>query len=161
MVWREATLESHTPRHPYTKCLSEELQRIFNLMPSRNTTNQLSSSEETSTVCGAAYEITYHDCNENHIGVTARTWRTRLKKYTTTKGHITSAIAEHLKASGHRVKMDNVRILESEDNTQRKKNKSGYPGPRRAAQWQLKPSPGNRDLSIHLEAPLVPPHMVT
>ncbi len=48
---------------------------------------------------------------------------TRLKEHTIAKGHTTSATAEHLKDSGHRIQMDIVRILQREDTTQRRKIK--------------------------------------
>ncbi len=56
--------------------------------------------------CGVVYEITCEDCKEKYVGETARTLGTRLKEHTTTKGQATSAIAEHMKDSGHRIKMD-------------------------------------------------------
>ena len=53
---------------------------------------------------GVVYEITSEDCKEKYLGETARMLGTRLKEHTTTKGLVSSAIAEHMKDSGHRIK---------------------------------------------------------
>ncbi len=96
--------------------------------------------------CGVVYEITCDDCNKKYISETARTLGTRLKEHATTKRHTTSAIAEHIKDSGHRVKMDDGRILQRQNNTQRRKIKEAN----QICKKQPTPPPPNRDLGMDI-----------
>ncbi len=61
---------------------------------------------------------------EKYVGETSRTLGTRLKEHTTTKRQATSATAEHMRDSGHRIKMDNVRVIGRENNNYRRKIKA-------------------------------------
>ncbi len=73
--------------------------------------------------CGVVCEITCEDCKEKYVGEAATMLGTRLKEHSIMKGQVTSGIAEHMKDSGHRIKMDKVRLLRRENNNHRRKIK--------------------------------------
>ncbi len=125
--------KKHPVGLPYTKGLSEELQWIFKShgvptyhKPSCTLRQMLvypKDKNKKEQQCGIVYEITCEDCKEKYVGETARTLGTRLKEHTTTKGQVTSATAEPMKDSGHRIKMDNVKVIGRENNNHRGKIK--------------------------------------
>ncbi len=103
------TTKKHPVRLPYTKGLSEELQRIFKShgvptptyhKPSctlRQMVVHPKDKNKKEQQFGVVYEITCEDCKEKYVGDSqnARTLGSRLKERTAVKGQVTSAIAEH------------------------------------------------------------------
>ena len=65
--------------------------------------------------CGLVYSLSCNNCPATYVGETARTLGTRFKEHTDGK-HTSSAVWEHIDATGHSYSMDKVKILAREDN---------------------------------------------
>ena len=121
---------SHPIGLPYVKDLSEHLQRIFksyNVPSYHKPINTLKSilvnpkdKTKIENQCGIVYHIECQDCNNDYIGETGRNMGTRFKEHTTRQGTI-SDVKDHIKATGHKISIENTKIIDKEDNWHRRK----------------------------------------
>ena len=94
--------------------------------------------------CGVIYNVQCGNCPKTYVGETARTFETRLKEHTRSRGALT-AIGEHLSETGHSTSMDNTKILAREAQFWRRKIHESI------KIKELKPAL-NRDTGYHLPA---------
>ena len=64
--------------------------------------------------CGVVYSVECRQCGDEYVGETGRALGCRFKEHTDGK-HPSSAITEHTTNTGHRFKLEDVRILQRED----------------------------------------------
>ena len=70
--------------------------------------------------CGAIYHVQCNDCPHNYIGETARPLQTRLQEH---QSRPSSAIYEHIHATGHSITPEDTKILTTEPHTTKRKVK--------------------------------------
>ena len=114
---------------PYIRGLSEELQRVFrnhgvNIYhkPSNTLRSHLvrpKDKQEKKDKCGIVYQVPCSSCDDFYVGETARSLGKRFEEHAATDKE--SAVLEHLKASGHSVSFEDVRVLVSEPHYHQRK----------------------------------------
>ena len=106
---------------PYIKDLSENLQQIFksyNVTTYHKPFNTLKSllvnqkdKTKLENQCGVVYHIESQGCNKDH---------TRMKEHTFRKGTI-SDVKDHIQETGHKISLDNIKMIDKEENWLRRK----------------------------------------
>ena len=74
-------------------------------------------------VHGAVYNITCTDCSWNYVGETGRTIEERRKEHLRMVKELDtqrSEVARHVAEDGHRVKLEDMKIIEKEPNWKRR-----------------------------------------
>ena len=94
--------------------------------------------------CGVVYSVKCRDCPQTYVGETARTFETRLKEHTKSRGAHT-AIGEHISATSHTTSMEDTKILAREQLFWRRKIHESI------KIKELRPTL-NRDTGYHLPA---------
>ena len=147
---RNSPRDSITVGLPYTKGLSEHLQRIFKVhnvhvyhRPRNNIRSMLVHPKDKTKITqksGVVYEVTCKNCMKKYIGETGRPLEKRLEEH---RKLTSSAIHEHTSSTGHIMDWKNVKVLASEQNEIRRKVKESI--------WIRKKKPDlNRDAGLDL-----------
>lgn len=115
---------------PYIRGTSEVLQRTFrkhgaNLFHKpyntiRSQVTRVKDRTDKMKKCGVIYHIKCENCEGDYVGETARQLDTRLKEH---MSRTSSAIFEHCDSKGHKIKPENTKILNTEDNFWKRKVK--------------------------------------
>jgi hypothetical protein len=135
---------------PYVKGISEPLARTFRKYgitsyhkPFNTIRSTLVHSKDKPTkenTTGAIYQIKCSTCGNLYIGETGRQLGTRIEEH---KKIASSAIHEHIERTGHRIDWDNIKIIDKEQDTIKRKIKE-------AIHIKLKKPSLNRDQGLDL-----------
>ena len=126
----KSSRRSHPVGIPYVKDLSENLQRIFQSYnvptyhkPVNTLKNLLVKPKDKTKLenqCGVVYHIECQECKQSYIGETGRNLGIRFKEHTSRQG-TNSAVKDHIHETGHKISIDNVKIIDKEENWHRRK----------------------------------------
>ena len=135
---------------PYVKGISEPLARTFRkygitsyhkpFNTIRSTLVHPKDKPTKENTTGAIYQIKCSTCGNLYIGETARQLGTRIEEH---KKIASSAIHEHIERTGHRIDWDNIKIIDKEQDTIKRKIKE-------AIHIKLKKPSLNRDQGLDL-----------
>ena len=122
---------------PYEKGISENISRVcrkFNvqLVHTRNKSlNNMvkvktSQNEDTENVSGVVYKVHCNDCEKCYIGETGRMVKTRMKEHkqdAENKKENVSGLSQHIRQTKHKMKFNEVQILNRENNKEKRRFK--------------------------------------
>ena len=142
---------------PYVPGTSEKLHRLFKAhgVPAYhkpfNTIRSLlvnpKDKPQKEKQCGVVYSMKCVQCGKLYIGETARSLGARFKEHTDGK-HPSSAVTEHMSATGHWFTMDSTKVVSKEEQTFKRKIKEAM------TIHQQKPEL-NRDRGLEIPAVLL------